>query len=34
MEWHPYGTINEKNGRVDVKVDIKALAKYYNKTIK
>lgn len=34
MEWHPYATINDKNGRVDVKVDIKSLAKYYNKTIK
>lgn len=33
-EWHPYASLVNKEGRIDAKIDVKGLAKHYNKTIK
>lgn len=33
-EWHPFVSLQKKNDRIDIKMDIKSLAVYYNKTIK
>jgi hypothetical protein len=34
IEWHPFVTLKNKSGRIDMKADIKALASKYQKTIK
>jgi hypothetical protein len=33
-EWHPFITMQNKNGRLDIKTDIKGLSSFYKKTIK
>jgi len=33
-EWTPFVTLKKKGGRVDIKTDIKGLAKHYNKQVK
>lgn len=32
-EWHPYSEMIEKNGRIDVKVDMKSMSKYYKRIV-
>lgn len=34
LEWHPFVTLKDKNGRLDIKTDIKGLANYYKRTVK
>lgn len=33
-EWHPFISLKDKDGRLDIKVDIKGLASHYKKTVK
>lgn len=33
-EWHPFAKLIEKDGRLDVKIDLKELSSYYKKPIK
>ena len=33
-EWNPFITLKNKNGRIDMKTDIKAIALHYKKIIK